>query len=80
MAEYHALERRTRETAKRLRTERLVKEAVSEAVESAQPVESTPFRPRKAKKRSQNGRAQPSQADEAHIVTAQYCRELRAAS
>jgi hypothetical protein len=49
MAEYHALERRTRETAKRLRTERLVREAVSGAVESAQPAE--PLRRRKAKKR-----------------------------
>lgn len=48
MAEYHALERRTRETAKRLRTERLVREAVSGA-ESAQPAE--PLRRRKAKKR-----------------------------
>ncbi len=51
MAEYQALERRTRETAKRLRTERLVREAVSKAVESAQPAEPTPLRRRKAKKR-----------------------------
>lgn len=51
MAEYHALERRTRETAKRLRTERLVREVMSEAVESAQPPEPTPLRRRKAKKR-----------------------------